>query len=116
MVAKMLGRLRVVICVFFSLSLSANERIASSVSGFDLTLSWPDLFSSALDLSYEVTAGSVEGAADIMLWRKTESTNVAVSLVHAKQERFDIHVVVTAIDPCGQFVTHNQTLNVVMNS
>ena len=80
-----------------------------------MTLSWPDLFTSALDLSYEVTAGSVEGGGDIMLWRKTPATNVVVSLVHSRKQTFSIYVVVTAIDPCGQYVTHTQTLNVALN-
>ena len=88
--------------------------MASSVTGTALTLSWPGLFLSSLDLYYEVTAGSVQGAGDIMLWHQTNTTSVVVSLVHSQKTAFNMGVVVTAIDPCGQFVTHSQTVQVVV--
>ncbi|XP_076468275.1 uncharacterized protein LOC143299060 [Babylonia areolata] len=91
---------------------TANGQITSSLSGSDLTLSWPDLFHSDLDLSYEVTAGSVVGGGDIIQWQKTQETNLVISLAHAKSAAFKMNVVVTAVDPCGQFAHFVQSISV----
>lgn len=91
-------------------SVKANGKITSSVSGSDLTLAWPDLFQSDLDLSYEVTAGSVVGGGDIILWKLTAKPSVVVFLAQSKTKAFNVSVVVTAIDACGQFAHHAHTV------
>ena len=93
---------------------SANAKITSSLSGSDLTLSWPDLFDSVHDLYFEVTMGSVYGGGDIMQWQLTKEPNMIVSLASAKSGAFSLSVVVTAIDPCGQFVHYSQNVSVVL--
>ncbi|KAK7500517.1 hypothetical protein BaRGS_00008092 [Batillaria attramentaria] len=93
-------------------SVKAGGSVTSSISGTDLTLSWPDLFVSDLDLVYEVTVGSVVGGSDMFLWRQTSATSVVVSLENAKATSFTLSVVVTAVDPCGQFVSHVESVDV----
>ncbi|KAL8561568.1 hypothetical protein ACOMHN_024804 [Nucella lapillus] len=91
-------------------AVQANQTVTASVSGSDLTLTWSDLFLSVLDLNYEVTAGSVVGGGDILLFEPTLEAEVVISLQHAQMSTFNMSLVVTAIDACGQYAIHTQDI------
>lgn len=73
----------------------------------EVTVSWQDVFFSALPLYYEVSAGTVRGGGDIIQWQETSSTELIFTLTKDDVGEYgkDIFVVVRAITLSGTYNT-----------
>ncbi|XP_078322971.1 uncharacterized protein LOC111122905 [Crassostrea virginica] len=58
----------------------------------EFTVSWDNIFPSPHPLYYEVSAGTVEGGSDILLWQETTSTNTTFTLPASVTSWSGIHV------------------------
>ncbi|XP_065943774.1 uncharacterized protein [Magallana gigas] len=72
----------------------------------EFTVTWDNIFSSPLPLYYEVSAGTVEGGADIKQWQETTSTRTVLVLPPSvtNWSGLHVHIFVRAITVGG---THN---------
>ena len=103
----------------FSLSLSLS--LSSSPFHSDLNLitstwhadgvvdlAWPDLFRSSSPLVYELSLGSLPGAADILQWVETAQAGLEVSPL---APHTDYHLTLTAVNAAGLSVTANKIIH-----
>ena len=71
----------------------------------EFTVNWNKIFSSPHPLYYEISAGTVEGGSDILLWQETTSTSIVFSLPNSvtSWSGLHVHLIVKAITMGGVY-------------
>jgi hypothetical protein len=71
----------------------------------EFTVIWDEVFSSPYPLYYEVSAGTVEGGSDVLLWQETTSTKITFGLPHSitSWSGLHAHVFVRAVGVGGVY-------------
>lgn len=88
---------------YFTISANVKLSVAWNSGKKELTVTWDNIFWSPLPLYYEVSAGTVEGGADILQWQETTSTRTVFVLPPSviNWSGLHVHVFVRAITVGG---------------
>lgn len=76
----------------FANSANAKLSVAWHSKKKELTVTWDNIFWSSLPLYYEVSAGTVEGGADILQWQETTFTRTVFVLPPSVTNWSGLHV------------------------
>lgn len=91
-------------------NISANKKIKYKWNkrSNQLTITWDHVFHSEHPLFYEVSAGSYEGAADVLQWQETMETQAIFVVPQPRySDSKQIFLTVRSISPSGTFSTTN---------